>query len=319
MGGGSYDRDVGSVSSDSGYDYSAYTTTAQQAIKNTSVNSDVLPKDRKLICEHKSPIVIAIDGTGSMGQDAYIIYDKMPMFYGQIIMQGYLEDPAVSFAVVGDVYSDRAPIQICDFEQGTELDNWLKKLWLEGGGGGQGKESYELTGYFYARHCELRNAEKPFFFFIGDEGFYPILEEDYIYEHIGERPGNIEAKTIFKELNQKFNLFLIHKMYGSKRDDKNVVDQWKEVINPERILILEEPKAIVDVMLGAIAIVSKTRDLDNYLVDMKGRGQTEQRIALVEKTLTSLSESTSLVKVETKGKLPTKSDTKRTKGKSKRL
>ena len=31
---------------------------------------------------------------------------------------------------------------------GSQLDDWLKKLWLEEGGGGSGRESYELTGEF---------------------------------------------------------------------------------------------------------------------------------------------------------------------------
>ena len=32
------------------------------------------------------------------------------------------------------------------------LDQWLKELWLEGGGGGTGEESYELAAYA-AGHC----------------------------------------------------------------------------------------------------------------------------------------------------------------------
>jgi len=39
-------------------------------------------KDKKLICKHKNPIVFALDVTGSMGEWAKVIYDKLPMFYG---------------------------------------------------------------------------------------------------------------------------------------------------------------------------------------------------------------------------------------------
>jgi hypothetical protein len=56
----------------------------------------------KLKCNHKHPIVVVIDVTGSMGNWTKIIYDKMPMFYGQIMMQGYLTDPALSVSGVGD-------------------------------------------------------------------------------------------------------------------------------------------------------------------------------------------------------------------------
>ena len=35
--------------------------------------------------DFKHPIVFALDVTGSMGDWAKIIYDKLPMFYGQIM------------------------------------------------------------------------------------------------------------------------------------------------------------------------------------------------------------------------------------------
>jgi metallophosphoesterase superfamily enzyme len=38
--------------------------------------------DKKLVVNHKHPIVVVIDVTGSMGDWSKILYDKMPMFYG---------------------------------------------------------------------------------------------------------------------------------------------------------------------------------------------------------------------------------------------
>ncbi len=75
----------------------------------------------KLKCEHKEPIVVAIDVTGSMGDwskviiysfsyNIQVIYDKMPMFYGQIMLQGYLTDPALSICGIGDATCDYAPL-----------------------------------------------------------------------------------------------------------------------------------------------------------------------------------------------------------------
>ena len=100
---------------------------------------------------------------------------------------------------------------------------------------------------------------------------------------------------------------MIHKPYGT--DDDKIINQWASVINRERILVMEDSKAIVDVMLGAIAILSESRILDDYLVDMKDREQTKERIKLVEKTLSSLSEANSLAKVDIKKKLPAKKPT----------
>jgi hypothetical protein len=65
-----------------------------------------------------------------------IIYDKLPMFYGQMKSKDYLSNPSISFCAVGDVTSDDAPLQVTKFGEGREIDELLAKIWLEGGGGG---------------------------------------------------------------------------------------------------------------------------------------------------------------------------------------
>lgn len=130
MGGSSYSRPYRSASS--GRSYSD--DTHSQYSRTREAHRDVLPSsDRRIWTEAKNPIVVALDGTGSMGDSAKIMFDKMPMFWGQIEQKGYLKDPAMSFAIIGDENCDDAPLQVTDFEQGLPIDNWLKKLWLEGG------------------------------------------------------------------------------------------------------------------------------------------------------------------------------------------
>jgi len=45
-------------------------------------------------------------------------------------------------------------------------------MYLEGGGGGNEHESYELSAYFYYYHTNLEKCHIPFFFVTGDEYFY---------------------------------------------------------------------------------------------------------------------------------------------------
>ena len=61
MGGGYYDRDVGSSSSSDGYNYSDYSTTAHQAMERHEVQADLLPTSRILTCNQKNPVVVAMD------------------------------------------------------------------------------------------------------------------------------------------------------------------------------------------------------------------------------------------------------------------
>ena len=58
----------------------------------------------------------------------------------------------------------------------------------------------------------------------------------------------------------------------------------------ENVLVIDDPKAVVDAMLGAIALVTRRRDLDGYLLDMQHRLQTDERIEAMRKTLGPLAE-----------------------------
>jgi len=277
MGGSSYNVGIGRSSP--GRSYSNQSAKTYESVKKA--HPDVVPSgDRRVSTDAKNPIVIALDGTGSMGDSARIMLDKMPMFWGQIEQKGYLEDPAVSFVVVGDAYTDQAPLQITQFEKAKAIHPWLKKLWLEAGGGGQSMESYELAALFFITKCSVPNMEHGFFFFIGDEGYYPELDKQ-------------STLPLFKELKNRFDTFMIHWPYtcGSKADEERIVKDWKEVFN-ECVITLREPKAIVDVMLGLIAMRMGIKDVEGYAADLKNKGQTDQRIHTVSDAIRPFEGST---------------------------
>ena len=405
-----------------------------------------------------------------------IMYDKLPMFIGQIIMKNYVPGPAVSFAAIGDASSDQAPLQVGQFEADNRLDDVLSKIWIEEGGGGTGQESYELAAYFYARHSVLdclQAGRKGFFFFLGDEGFYPKVSREQVRRVLGrEESQDLDARTIFAELAQKYHVFFIypqksmaerrsdidaeikkrveaaggiyegvdvrasliwdnrndldlhmitpsgeHIFYGHKQSicrgeldvDRNVrgettkpvenirwrkgtapsgsyrlfvqnyrfhesdraptpyrielevngqiqhfsgvisgkgetgpnsdiqiaefvydpsnrpgesrqsasenplyanyqddviIRQWAGIISPEHILRIEDPKSIIDVMLGALALVGGQRSLDGYLHDMRERGQQDLRQDQALSTLGQLASSLSMARSQVSGRIP---------------
>jgi len=147
------------------------------------------------------------------------------MFVGQIIMKNYVPGPAVSFAAIGDANSDQAPLQVGQFEADNRLDEVLSKIWIEEGGGGTGQESYELAAYFYARHSKLAclaRGQKGYFFFLGDEGFYPKVSREQIQRVLGrEESHDIDSATIFRELAEKYHVFFIYpqKSMAERRRD----------------------------------------------------------------------------------------------------
>ena len=244
MGGGSYDGEVARESRSLNRDVFTYQgyTGAPSPTTQRSVHPELNPHGTTRECMNLTPIVVAMDVPRSRGDDSRVIYAKLPMFIGQIELRNYVPGPAISFAAIGDATSgDRAPLQVGQFEADNRLDAVLSKIWLEEGGGGSGQESYELAAYYYARHTRLAALDrgaKGFFFFLGDEGFYPQVdlaqvqrvlghaapEAQPVYEDHGQPyPGatHIDSARVFAELQEKFHTFLIFpqkSMSERKRD-----------------------------------------------------------------------------------------------------
>ncbi len=291
MGGGGsyYDRDV-----QDGYNRGSagFSNDAAEKMGRTAADPGMLPKDRRLTCAAAAPVVYAFDVTGSMGNLPRIIYDKMPLIAGQIVECGYLQDPAMSLAAVGDILSDRAPIQVAEFSEVRKLDDWLQRIWLEGNGGGQAQESYEYTAYYYARMCDLTGAVTPFFLITGDEGFRETLYGSDLARHFGGTHENIEASAVFAELKKKFlgNVFLVRRRYNGTQD-RAIASQWEKALGPEYVVPLGSDQAIADVTLGVFALRTGARTLDTYLDDLKTKRavpQTDERIQEVRTSLERL-------------------------------
>jgi len=207
------------------------------------------------------------------------------MFYGQIMIHKYLQNPSISFCAIGDHTSDDVPLQCSEFGQGKGVDQLLSKMFLEGGGGDNQHESYELSAFFYQEHCSLRNHDYPFFFVTGDEGYWDQIQEKALSGVLGSKLGkNIKAIDVWKKLQTKYNVFLIKKAFWNTNYEYGILTQWQGALGMERVLEITSPKACIDIMLGAIAITTGT-SLDQYIKDMKQREQTNERIEEVVKAL----------------------------------
>ena len=129
--------------------------------------------------EHPQSLAIAVlfDVTGSMGGVPRTLQKKLPKLLGLLKDSGYVSDPQLMFGAIGDATCDRAPLQVGQFESDNRMDGDLERILLEGGGGGQKTESYELAMYFMARHtatdCFEKRGKRGYLFIIGDEMPYP--------------------------------------------------------------------------------------------------------------------------------------------------
>jgi hypothetical protein len=161
-----------------------------------------------------TPVVMAMDVTRSRGDDTRRLYEQLPTLMKKMEERGYVEGPGISFAAVGDADADKAPLQVGQFEGDNRLDAVLSSMWIEEGGGGTGQESYELAAWYYAGTNCVRLAKneggKGFFFFVGDEGFYPTVSGAHRARLLGQEAKDVPSAEAFAALQQKFHTFLIY-------------------------------------------------------------------------------------------------------------
>ena len=312
MGSYSYDRDVYSSSSYDNWGASSYSATK---FKNTTIDNDLKPEGKTIKSSSKNPIIIVLDVTGSNIDFARLVYDKLPMFYGQIEQKKYLEDFDICICAVGDAKYDNYPIQIGTPAKGLEIDKWLEKVVLESGGGGNLYESYEIMAHYLANNCEFEKDAKPIVFYIADESAHKTVSKDEC-EELGIKCD--KDYNPWPELNKKFNdnVFVMLNKYCGEHFREDFTKSWQEVLPKQHTIRIPEEKAIVDLMLGILAI--QKEELETYALDMKGRGQTQQRIAGVTSSLQELAASTAL-STNVAADLPVEMKLRMSSGKGKRI
>ena len=228
MGGGRYSIDIARSSRSS--NNAAF---QQPVVAAREVHEALNPYGKRREVNNVTPIVVALDVTRSRGDDTKLMYEKLPQLMGQIELKGYIENPGISFAAIGDATCDRAPLQVGQFEGDNRLDQVLERIWIEEGGGGTGQESYELAAYFYSRtHC-VRLAQgtgkKGYCFFVGDEGFYPTVDKAAVRRVIGdELTADLPSAEAFRRLQDKFHAFLLFPQKPMEERKANIDAEIKD-------------------------------------------------------------------------------------------
>jgi len=271
----------------------------------------------KLVCEAESPLILAIDVTGSMGDWPATMFSKLP--YLEHEGKEYLgEDMEISFSAVGDANGDKYPLQVQKFVQGSELKDTLKNLIIEGGGGGSSEESYDLAALYYARNVEFPNAiRKPVLIFVGDEGIYNFVDSgqaaEWCYADLG---GKMVPAQLFEELKQKYAVYIVRKPYGSSGGnsrstrDEAIHEQWSGLLGADHVVSLPEAARVVDVIFGILAKeTGRVEYFEGELTDRQGKDKDgKHKIEVVLKSLHSVHklDPASLKKLPAPGKSVTK-------------
>lgn len=225
------------------------------------------------------PIILGLDVTGSMGHIPHeLIKEGLPKLMGGII-QGGVPDPALLFLRIGDHECDRYPLQVGQFESGDqELDMWLIRTYIEGGGGGNMGESYLLAWYFAAFHTKTdafdKRGQKGLLFTVGDEPGLKTLPASAIKEIMGQGQQTYTHLELLAEAQKKYDVYHISVLHSGQAIDADV--EWKALLG-QNCLSIEDHREIPNVIkkiicdkhktsvsgLGTPDSATKTDNLDN--------------------------------------------------------
>jgi hypothetical protein len=235
-------------------------------------------------------IVFALDVTGSMGDIPRMLAQRDLPNFMKTLQACRIADPQIMFMAIGDATSDKAPLQVGQFESTAELmDQWLTWSWLEGGGGGSGSESYELAFYTLAQHTDLdcwaRRRKRGYLMMTGDELPYPAVSRHQVEALLGEHlDEDIPIEEAIAAAAETYNLFfLIPDLQRRKRCEA----RWRELLG-DHVICMESPD---DTCAVAAALVGLTEgrlaDTDALARALSADGMGRERVGAVVRAVSS--------------------------------
>jgi hypothetical protein len=114
---------------------------------------------------------------------------------------------------IGDLFYDKAPIQISQFESDVRIARHLDKIWFERGGGGNASESYSAAWYMGLLHTSLdcwKRGKKGIIITLGYEPLNPNLPARQLHQVTGDDlRQDIDTRALYMAATEKFNIFHI--------------------------------------------------------------------------------------------------------------
>jgi hypothetical protein len=251
-------------------------------------------------------IAVMMDVTGSMSSLPALMLGRLPQLHGLVQRKGYLADPQILFGAIGDATCDRAPLQVGQFESDNRMDDDLMRLFLEGGGGGQKTESYELALYFFAHHtaldCWEKRGEPGYLFLIGDELPYGAVKPDEVRRIIGDHLTQpIPTPAIVAEAARRWRVFYLLPRAASHGGDPEVLGAWRALLG-QRVIELDDASDVGEAIALAIGLTEGAVTLDEGLGHLRDVGAGASTVRDIGHALRALPARTAVARAA--GRLP---------------
>lgn len=281
MGGGTFDR-----ASYASFSAATATKTTADIYSRDSIHKDLNPLGVKMRESRDSadspeatPIIVALDITGSMGMIADVIARKgLGTLFEGILDRKPVTNPHLMFMGIGDVEAgDRAPLQVSQFEADNRIVEQLTQLYLEHGGGGNDHESYHLPWYFAAMHtvhdAMEKRGKRGYLFTVGDEQVPNDLMPAHIEQVLGYKPqAKISCREALEAAERMYNVYHIVIKEGShaRRHLTRVISGWRELLG-QNVVVLDDHEALAETIVSIIE-VAEGRDAADSAKAWGGKG-----------------------------------------------
>jgi hypothetical protein len=220
------------------------------------------------------PIIVSIDGTGSMSVVPQHVQADLPNLITLLNEQGVSDNVNVMFMCHDDEHAlpPDGVFQMSQFETtAPTLVEALNEMIIPGHGGGNDGEAYHIAFYAAARHTKLesfeRDGTKGFFFMICDEQPYYDAADPALHGTLPslakEVFGDINQKEItmlesVKEVVKRYHVFIVRPRCTSNGSDISITRMWQKLLtdageNPQHVLEVERNEEIVSTMAMSVA------------------------------------------------------------------
>ena len=209
-----------------------------------------------------TPIIVALDVTGSMGRIAVnIARDGLGVLFQNILDKKPVSDPHIMIAGVGDIDYDRAPLQVSQFESNIIITKWLEDLYLEGGGGGNSCESYDLPYYFAAYRTKIdcfdKRNKKGYIFTVGDEPPPSKLNAAKMTKLFGtEVPADITFESILAACKKKYvpyHIIIEEGDHVRSHGLARVKEPWAKLLG-QNVIVLSDYTKLAELIVSILEV-----------------------------------------------------------------
>lgn len=243
--------------------------------------------------EHPESLAVAfaLDVTGSMGDIPRLLARQTLPDFMQLLLDCGLRDPQLCFLAVGHAGQDQAPLQVGQFESTAALiDQWLTRLWLEGGGAGQ-HEAYELAMFFAARRmaldCVEKRGQRGFFFLTADVPPNPAVSRVQVERLLGlELEADLPIRALIDELQRRFEPFVLL----APSTAPSVERAWRELFG-DRVVRLGAPEDAAHVAAALCALLLGLGGLTAIIDRLVSNGLPRKRGARVAQAIVAFAAS----------------------------